>query len=409
MTQDAIRGAEPRGRYAFLALLCLGVVLSMVTWFSATAVTPELIIAWELSGSEAAWLTNGVQLGFVAGALGASLINLPDIVRLKYLMASAALAAGVVNAILLLEPNIVGAVACRFLTGVALAAIYPPAMKLVATWFQKGRGMALGAVVGALTLGSAMPHLFRALVEHLDWKLVILLSSGAALIAAAIFGRAAKEGPYAFGQAVFNPRQIGLVWRDRNLMWVNIGYFGHMWELYAMWAWVLVFFRLAMDGVIDGAYASLIVFGIIASGCAGCLLGGVLSDRVGRTVTTAGFMLISATCAILIGFAFEGPFALLVGIGLIWGISIVGDSPIFSTAVTELAPRELVGTALSFQMGIGFGLTVLVIWMMPQLADLLGGWQWTFLALAPGPLVGAYAMLKLRTLPAASRLANGKR
>ena len=392
-----------------LVILCISVVLSMTTWFSATAITPELRAAWQLSDSTVAWLTNGVQIGFVTGALLASFVNLPDIVRLNRLMAAASILAAGVNALLLLEPGPLGAVACRFATGVALAAVYPPAMKLVSTWFVRNRGLALGAVVGALTLGSSMPHLFRTVAEHIDWRLVIGLSSAASLIAGLSFLLFAREGPYPFGKAVFDPRQIGRVLRDRDLFLVNIGYFGHMWELYAMWAWLLIFMRTAADGTFPANMASLITFVAIAAGLVGCVAAGLLSDRFGRTATTAGLMIVSGLCALLIGFAFSGPTWLIVLIAIVWGVAIVGDSPLFSAAVTELADRDFVGTALSLQMGLGFALTVFVIWLMPHIAAWLGSWQWSFVILAPGPFIGAFAMMALRRSPAAVRLAGGRR
>ncbi|QNQ61293.1 MFS transporter [Brucella sp. 6810] len=413
VSADGARAAEDRpaaqSPWPVLALLCISVVLSMTTWFSATAVTPELKAAWSLSDAQVAWLTNGVQIGFVTGALLASFVNLPDIVRLNRLMATASTMAAGVNALLLLEPGPLGAVLCRFVTGMALAAVYPPAMKLVSTWFIRNRGLALGAVVGALTLGSSMPHLFRTIAESIDWHIVIALSSVASLIAGLSFLLFAQEGPYPFGKAVFDPRQIGRVLKDRNLLLVNIGYFGHMWELYAMWAWLLIFLRTAFDGAFSASTASLLTFSAIASGVIGCVAGGLLSDRFGRTATTAGFMIVSGLCAIAIGFAFHGPVWCIALIAIVWGVAIIGDSPLFSAAVTELSNRDLVGTALSLQMGLGFALTILVIWLMPRIADWMGSWQWTFLFLAPGPMIGAWAMLRLRASPVAVRLAHGRR
>ncbi|MCX8279142.1 MFS transporter [Phyllobacterium sp. 0TCS1.6C] len=406
---SAVNRPADTNPWLVLFILCLSVVLSMTTWFSATAITPELKAAWQLSDSIVAWLTNGVQIGFVTGALLASLVNLPDIVRLNRLMAVASILAAGVNALLLLEPGPVGAVACRFATGVALAAVYPPALKLVSTWFVLNRGLALGAVVGALTLGSSMPHLFRTITEHIDWRLVIGLSSAASLVAALSFLLFAREGPYPFGKAVFDPRQIGQVLRDRDLFLVNIGYFGHMWELYAMWAWLLMFMRTAAEGTVPPNMASFITFVAIAVGLFGCVAGGLLSDRFGRTATTMGLMVVSGLCALLIGFAFSGPTWLLILIAVVWGIAIVGDSPLFSAAVTELADRDLVGTALSLQMGLGFALTVFVIWLMPHLAAWLGSWQWCFVVLAPGPFIGAWAMLILRRSQGALKLSGGRR
>ena len=274
---------EDTHRWSVLGLLCLAVMLSLTTWFSATAITPELKAAWQLSGTIEAWLTNGVQIGFVVGALVSSLVNLPDVVRLNRLMAVSALLAAAANACLLLQPGPVGLVAARILTGVALAGVYPPALKLVSTWFIRGRGVALGAVIGALTLGSSLPHLFRALAGTLDWQLVVATASVTTLIGSGIFWFFASEGPHPFGKAVFDPRQIGAIVRDRPLVLVNIGYLGHMWELYAMWAWLLAYTRAALETQQQASpfLASLLTFCAIAAGVGGCLLGGVLSDAGG--------------------------------------------------------------------------------------------------------------------------------
>ena len=398
------------GRWRALALICAGVVGAMTCWFSATAVVPDLIVAWNLSQGQAVWLTNAVQIGFVLGALAASLVNLPDIMPLTRLIAGAALLAAIANAALLLEPGLPGAVAARFVTGVALAGLYPPAMKLMATWFIRGRGLAMGFLIAGLTLGSSMPHLLRALGGGFDWRMVVLASTLATIVSALIFGLLVREGPHAFGRATFDPRQSLAVLRDRPVLLANLGYFGHMWELYAMWAWFLAFAMAAgQGGVAPFGSPSMFAFIVVASGVVGCVLGGVLSDRIGRCLTTAGMMAVSGACAVLIGFAFTGPAWLLALVAVIWGIAIIGDSAQFSAAVTELADPRLVGTALTLQVSIGFALTVLAIWLMPHIAGLLGGWQWTFLALVPGPLVGAWAMLRLRGLPAARRLAGGRR
>ena len=397
-------------RWRVLSLLCLAVVLSLTTWFSATAILPELKQELALGASAEAWLTNGVQVGFVIGALAASLVNLPDLVRLSRLMAAAALVAALANATLLLHPGPGGIIAARIVTGAALAGVYPPALKLVATWFTRDRGLALGAVIGALTVGSALPHLFRAVSTTLDWRPVVAAASAATAAGALLFLLFAKEGPYPFGKAVFEPSRIGQVFRQKPLLLANLGYLGHMWELYAMWAWLLAYTRAAFETqAIGTAAASISTFFVVASGILGCLLGGYLSDRVGRTATTAGMMIVSGSCALLMGVLFTGPLWLLMLVAIVWGISVVGDSAQFSTAVTELADRRFVGTALSVQLGAGFALTVLAIWLTPRFADFIGGWRWAFLLLVPGPVLGAAAMLWLRNLPESVKMAGGLR
>nr|CAD6595571.1 MFS transporter [Rhizobium sp. TCK] len=405
------RDSEARQRWTTLALLCCAVVLSFSTWFSATAIAPELTRAWNLSTAEATWLTNGVQIGFVTGALLASLFNLPDLIRMNRLMAGSAALAVIANAALLLEPPPIIAILCRIITGFALAGVYPPALKLVSTWFVAGRGLAFAAVIGAITAGSALPHLFRGTTSGIAWQQVVVLSTIAALASMVLFLLCVREGPFPYGKAMFDPRQIGRVLRDRHVALVNIGYLGHMWELYAMWAWLLTYLTAAFEAGDYGTArdASLLTFATVALGVAGCFAGGVLSDRIGRTATTAGMMIASGLCALTVGFVYDGPLWLLAIVVVVWGISIIGDSAQFSAAVTELADRNYIGTALSLQMGMGFALTIGMIWALPRLAELLGGWQWTFSVLAVGPFVGAAAMLYLRRLPAATRLANGRR
>ncbi|MBB3974052.1 MFS transporter [Hansschlegelia beijingensis] len=397
-------------RWRVLGLVCLALVLSMTTWFSATAVTPELIAAWGLSPADASWLTNMVQLGFVAGALGSSLVNLPDIVAPRKLMAAAAALAALANLSLLVAPSVAALFVARLVTGAALAGVYPPALKLISTWFVRGRGTALGAVIGALTLGSASPHLVRGVVEHIDWRVVVAVASVATLIGAAIFAAFAREGPAPFSRATFDPRQITAVLRNRPLALANIGYFGHMWELYAMWGWFLVFVTAAPPslGVPSAAAASLITFAVIGVGALGALLGGVLADRIGRTATAAGMMAVSGTCALLIGVVFDGPVWLFAIVALIWGVSVVGDSAQFSAMATEVSDPRYVGTALAVQLGVGFALTILSIRLIPVFVDWVG-WRWSFILLTPGPVIGVAAMLALRRRPEARKIAQGLR
>ncbi|WP_334149077.1 MFS transporter [Hyphomicrobium sp.] len=401
---------EAAGRWRTLAILSFAIVLSMTTWFSATAIVGELKAVWALSDEAATWLTNAVQIGFVAGALGASLVNLPDVILARKLMAWSGLLAAGTNLALLAAPNAEVAIALRFLTGVALAGIYPPALKLISTWFIRGRGLALGIVIGALTLGSAFPHLLRATTSTLDWRVVVIGTSLLTLVGALLMGRYAVDGPFSYPRAAFNPRQIGLVLRNKPVMLANVGYFGHMWELYAMWGWFLAFIHAAYEPYgFTASAASLTTFLVIASGFFGCVVGGLLADRIGRTATTSLMMAVSGTCAAVIGFAFAGPLWVLLALSVVWGISVIGDSAQFSAVVTEVGDSSFVGTSLALQLGLGFALTVVAIRALPSFAAYLGGWQWAFVLLVPGPLIGTIAMLALRRLPEAVKIAQGRR
>ena len=395
------------GRWRALSLLAATLVLSMTTWFSATAVVPQLRAQWELSDATAAWLTIAVQLGFVCGALFSSLLNLSDVVSPRHVILGGAIGAAAANVSLEFAGAASG-IPLRFLTGFFLAGVYPPALKLMSTWFKKGRGNALGILVGALVVGSAMPHLVNGL-GGLDWRVVVYVTSALTLAGGLIAEFAVKEGPFPFPRATFDPRQAGRVFANRGVRLASLGYFGHMWELYAMYAWFLLFFseELASRGAPVGSVAAYATFAVIAIGGPGCWVGGILGDRWGRTRTTALMMAVSGTCAILIGLLFEAPGWLVLLVGLVWGFSIAADSAQFSTMVTELADQAYVGTALSLQLALGFTLTVATIWLIPILEDAFG-WRWAFAFLAPGPALGLLAMLRLKVLPEAARIAGGR-
>jgi MFS family permease len=291
------------------------------------------------------------------------------------------------------------AIPLRALTGFFLAGVYPPALKLMATWFREGRGTALGILVGALTLGSAAPHLLNGL-GGLDWHLVVWTTSALTAAGGVLAFLGVHEGPYRFPAADFAPRQAPLVLHNRGVRLASLGYFGHMWELYAMWSWFLVFYAAEVSGGREAAFAT---FAVVGAGALGCWAGGILGDRWGRAETTAAAMAVSGACALGIGFAAEAPAALVVALGLVWGFAVVADSAQFSTLVSELADQAYVGTALTLQLAIGFTLTVATIWLVPILAD-QAGWRWAFAFLAPGPALGVLAMLRLRavTRPAQS-------
>lgn len=403
---DAV--SDDRERMKMLALTSLALVATMSPWFSATAIAPELARLWDLGTGEVAWLTLAVQIGFVTGALALSISSLPDIVPLRRLMAVAAVVAAVANVAPVLVQDYHATLLARFITGASLAGLYPPALKLLATWFATRRGFALGCAIAALTLGSALPHLLRA-SPALDWRLVLTATSAATLCGGAILLLAVRDGPFPFPTAAFRPSQIGRVFQNRAVALASLGYFGHMWELYAMWAWLFAFSAAALAAQSSTLQPSLLTFAAIASGVVGCIAGGWLSDRYGRTLTTSGMMIASATCALFVGAFFDGPFYGFVAVVALWGATVIGDSAQFSAVVTEVGDRDLVGTALTLQLGIGFGLTICAIWLVPWVVEALGSWRWAFVVLVPGPALGAAAMLILRRLPEAAEIANGRR
>ena len=405
--------APPRRRaWRALSIIALAELLVLSLWFSATAAAPELAAAWELTPTETAWLTISVQLGFVTGALLSAVLTLSDVVQPRYLFAASALFGAVVTATIAgVVDSALPAIGLRFLTGVALAGVYPPGMKLMAGWFRQGRGWAIGVLVGALTVGSALPHLLRGLGGVGDPNLVLYGSSGLAVVGAGLV-LAVGQGPYQAPAAPFDPRAVGRILRDRGTLLSNLGYFGHMWELYAVWTWIPAYLAASLAAAGSEAYstelASFLAFATIAIGGPGAVLAGSVADRFGRTTITTVSLLVSGTACLAAGVVFGLSPVLVAVFVLLWGFVIVADSAQFSACVTELAEPGYVGTALTLQTAVGFLLTTVSIQLIPLVADEFG-WQWAFVPLAIGPLLGIVAMLWLRRLPEARQLAGGNR
>ncbi len=404
-----MKTTNPPSKWQALAVTGIAVILSMTTWFSATAVTPELVTDWNITQKTASWLTNAVQIGFVAGALGSSILAFSDRMSLTLLMGWASVLAALFNAALLLEPGIYPVVILRFLTGASLAAVYPPAMKFIATYFRTGRGFAMGAMVGALTLGKATPHLVKALGTDLDWQITVGVTSGLSLLSAMIFFFALREGPYPFARTKVDLRQFRSILKNKPVMLANFGYFGHMWELYAMWGWFLAYVNFAIKQGGWNLNASLLVFAVIALGAPGSLIAGRMADRIGRCNTASLMLAASGTSALLIGVFFHAHPAIFIAIAVVWGLTIVSDSAQFSAAVSELADQSFVGSTLAFQMSVGFTISIFTVWLVPQIAEVFGSWRWTFLVLVPGPIFGLVAMMRLRAMPESLALAEGRR
>ncbi len=395
-------------RKSQVAWIALAQVLAMTLWFSATAVLPALEKQWSLGSAGSAWLTASVQLGFVVGALTFAYFNVPDRVSPRRLSAiCAALGATANLMVVVIADTVAPAMVLRFVTGFALAGVYPPAMKLlVAHVPSASRGLAIGILVGALTLGSATPHLLATTTSELSATFVLSTASAFGALAALILWLLVDDGE-ATPSAPFDPRQLLLVFRNRGVRLASFGYFGHMWELYAMWTWLATFVASGTAG--GEPQARVVAFaGIGVAGALGSVLGGAVADRVGRTRLTIVAMAISGTCCAASPLFFDLPVIVVVAFVVVWGASAVADSAQFSAAVTELADPTYLGTALTLQTSIGFALTMVPIWGLPYLAAEVG-WRWAFVALAPGPFLGCIAMARLRSSDVAQALAGGRR
>ena len=385
-----------------LALLAVAELLGMSLWFAASAVSAQYRELWGLGAAQAAGLTTAVQLGFVAGTALSALLNLADVVPARRLFALSAIGGAVANALVLGAPGLAGALAWRFVTGVCLAGVYPPAMKMVSTWFRARRGLAVGGIVGALTVGKALPYLVHA-VPGAGIRPVTLAASAGAPHAAALVWLGYRDGPHAFPARPFSWGLVGEVVRERRWRLATGGYLGHMWELYAAWTWLPAFIAasIAARETTDAGrahgerVASAVAFAALAVGGLGCVWGGVVADRRGRAWLVTRAMAASGACALLVGLTFGRSLWLLVPVALLWGFFVIADSAQFSVLVTESVPAHAVGTALTVQTSLGFLLTTLTIQMVPPLAALLG-WPWAFVVLALGPAVGIWSIGRLR-------------
>ena len=384
-----------------LALLSAVELLGMSLWFTASAVSPQLRDVWGLSAGQAGWLTTVVQLGFVAGTAAAALLNVADLVPSKTYVAWSATLAALANVALLGAGAFGPALVLRFLTGFFLAGVYPPAMKMIATWFRHGRGLAIGTIVGALTVGKAIPYLVGAIATA-DYRFVVTSASAGAMIATLLVVLFYREGPEPFERRPFSWGLVGTVLHHRETRLAVGGYLGHMWELYAGWTGFSLFFfdffiGRGLENPESLLLAGLCAFGGIAMGGLGSVLAGAWADRLGRENVASAAMLVSGACALVIGWLMAAPPGLVVILALVWGFAIVADSAQFSALVTEVAPRHAVGTALTLQTSLGFLLTAGTIWLMIEVETRFG-WGVAFSILAVGPLFGIWQMLRLKSV-----------
>jgi MFS family permease len=398
------------GKTISLSLLTICSVAALSVWLSASAVVSAMRADTAMSDTHAALLTSAVQAGFVAGTLTSAILGLADRLDPRRFFATCAFVAALANgALLIVDPASGWVIAARFATGITMAGIYPVGMKIATTWARGDMGLLVGILVGGVTIGTGLPHLYNA-SAGLDWRATIASASLAALAAGVVINFVAL-GPNLKPAAPFNPGAALDGFRKPALRYANVGYLGHMWELYAVWAWLILFLEasFALNPGTHSGLAAITAFAVIAvAGGVGCIMGGFLADRIGRTTLAISALAVSGSCALVVGFLFGASPWILIPLCLIWGVAVIADSAQFSTATAELAPPERIGTMLTVQTCAGFLLTLITIHLMPHAISALG-WRYAFAVLAIGPVLGIVAMIKLRRHTDAVKLAGGRR
>lgn len=404
MTQPTAAGMKRRGPWV-LPVIVFSQFAGTSIWFSGNAVLGDLMQRWSHSTPMTGWITSAVQLGFIAGTLVFAAFAVSDRYSPRRVFLLCATAGAMANLLTALAGiGLSGLLLLRFITGFFLAGIYPVGMKIAAGWYEKGLGSAMGFLIGALVLGTAFPHLLKGSLSSVPWQMVIFFSSGVCMVGGLLMALLIPDGPHLVKNTRFDPRAVAALLRHRPLRTAALGYFGHMWELYTLWAFVPFF--LEAHTLKTPAYSmdiSFWSFSVIGIGSIGCVAGGLASRQVGSAAVASVQLAISGTCCLLSPLIFLAPPGLFLAFMLLWGMTVVGDSPQFSTIVARSAPPELVGSALTLVNCIGFSITVVSLSLMQWVATKVSG-QTLLVFLAIGPAMGLVGMMPLVRNRAASPL-----
>ncbi|MEM9928563.1 MAG: MFS transporter [Bacteroidota bacterium] len=367
-------------------------------WFAGNAVLSDLVLTFNLPTSALGSLTSAIQLGFILGTLVFAVFSVADRISPSRVFFMSAVAAALTNlAGIWVGNTLLTLLLSRLFTGFFLAGIYPVGMKVAADYFDKGLGQSLGFLVGALVIGTAFPHLLRGVGSNFPWRIILVATSFIALLGGLLLWRLVPDGPNRKAAKKIELSAFLRVFRDRAFRGAAFGYFGHMWELYAFWAFVPIMLKTYQESSQWLGSVPLWSFTIIGIGGAGCVVGGYLSRRVGVKQVATVALATSGICCLLfpLAFLFSGPFFLVFL--MLWGLTVVADSPLFSTLVAGSAPLELKGTALTIVNCLGFAITIVSIQVL-SLATENFGVAWSLPLLALGPVLGLWGLKGARAL-----------
>ena len=379
-----------------LATIILSQFTGTSLWFAGNAILGDLQQQWSLGIHALGYMTSAVQLGFIAGTFCFAFFALADRLSPRIVFFICSLLGASSNLLIyLMAGGFVSLLVFRLITGFFLAGIYPVGMKIAAGWYRQGLGKALGFLVGALVVGTAFPHLLKGWGQSILWETVIICISAISFAGGLLMLVLVPDGPYLFKGTKFNINALAVIFQSKDLRSAAFGYFGHMWELYTMWAFVpFILMAYGARNPVINVNISFWAFWIIAGGSLGCILGGVISKRVGSASVAFIQLASSGICCLLSPWVFQSSLGLLLGFLIFWGIVVAGDSPQFSSLVALTAPKELVGSALTIVNCIGFSITIFSIQLTNYFIDFIPP-DYIFLLLAVGPMIG---LISLRPL-----------
>ena len=365
-------------------------------WFASNAILGDLQQQWSIGADALAYMTSAVQLGFIIGTLCFAFLAISDRFSPRIVFFICSLLGASSNLLIyLVAEGLISLLTFRFVTGFFLAGIYPVGMKIATGWYRHGLGKALGSLVGALVVGTAFSHLLKGAGQSVPWEAVIISISGISLAGGILMLLLVPDGPYLFKGTNFDKKALTVIFQSKDLRSASFGYFGHMWELYTLWAFVPVILTayVANNPKVSINISSWAFF-IIASGSLGCIAGGMISKKVGSASVAFVQLASSGICCLLSPLIFQFSIEIFLGFLIFWGIVVVGDSPQFSALVAQAAPKELVGSALTIVNCIGFSITIISIQLTNYLSDFIHP-NYIFLPLAVGPLMGLFSLLPL--------------